>query len=120
MFMAFIKSITSGPVWQFMRGIPWQVWAALGALLLLFIAYSQGKGAGVAQERAKQAQIERKAIERTRGADDAARQKVTKGQDDVRQSNERAREAASGSDDPLRSFADSVRADQTRNRPAAK
>jgi hypothetical protein len=120
MFMAFIKSITSGPVWQFMRGIPWQAYAALGALVLLFIAYSQGKGAGVAQERARHAQIEAQAVKRARLADEAARQEVTKGQDDVRQSNERARQAANTGDDPLRSFADSVRADQTRNRPAAK
>jgi hypothetical protein len=100
--------------------VPERVWIGLAVLAVALVVFQLGKCSGADQERARQAQIERKAIERTRGADDAARQTITKGQDDVRQSNERAREAASGSDDPLRSFADSVRADQTRNRPAAK
>jgi hypothetical protein len=120
MIMAFIKSITSGPVWQFMRGIPWQAYAALGALVLLFIAYSQGKGAGVAQERARQAQIEAQAVKRARLADDAARQEVTKGQDDVRQSNERARQAANAGDDPLGDGLRSLRADNAGARPATR
>jgi hypothetical protein len=120
MIMAFIKPITSRPVWQFLRGIPWQVWAALGALLLLFVAYSQGKGAGVAQERARQAQIEAQAVKQARLADEAARQEVTKGQDDVRQSNERAREAANAGDDPLRDGLRSLRADKAGASPATR
>ena len=113
MIWATIKRIASGPVWQFLRGIPWQAYAALGALLVVFIAYNQGKGAGIAQERARQAQIEAQAVKRARTADDAARQEVTKGQDDVRTSNQRARDAAADSDDPLRAFLDSLRSGKT-------
>lgn len=117
--MAFIKSLASGPVWQFLSRIPWQVYAALGALLVVLFAYSQGKGAGIAQERARQAQIEAQAVKRARTADDAARQEVTKGQDDVRESNQRARDAANAGTDKLGDGLRSLRADQARPSPAA-
>lgn len=40
-------------VWKFARGLPWQVWAALGAALLCWWLYAYGASVGAERERQK-------------------------------------------------------------------
>lgn len=89
--------------WQLSLGI-------LAALVLTHgLAYCEGREDGKNAAEAAQAALDLKATQNARKADAVAAETVTKGQTDVEQANQRAREAADGSSDPLASFADSLR-----------
>lgn len=97
------------PLWGFMKGVPREVWYGIAAVLLfLWIAnaqYDRGYQArSVEYERAA-----REAQERARAADQSAGETVATTRNDTEQGNEQARQAADGSDDPLRSGFDSLR-----------
>jgi hypothetical protein len=77
--------------------------AIAGALVLSHgLAYCEGRKDGKASERAAQAIVEAKAVEKARKADADAGQAVEATKADVEAGNQRARDAAAGSDDPLR------------------
>lgn len=56
----------------FMKSIPWQVWAGVGAILLLGLSYCAGERAGYSKRLAEEAAISAQAIEDARKADDNA------------------------------------------------
>lgn len=81
----------------------WRI--ALGVVGLLAMSHSltycKGRNDGAANERAEQAEVERKAVEKAREADSAAGASVKETNDAIEDGNQRARDAASGSSDPL-------------------
>ena len=82
----------------------WKLYAGVLALAVLAcgLAYCSGRSDGADRCEAKHAEIARKATEKARGADAAAGKAsdATKGAIDAE--NDAARDAAKGSDDPLR------------------
>ena len=101
MIMRIVNAVLSR--WQLSLGI-------LAALVLSHtLAYCEGREDGSNAEKIKQAEVERKAIEEARKRDEAAGAVVRKEQDDVEEKVQRARDAADGSPDPLKSFLDSLR-----------
>ena len=106
--------------WAFLKRVPWQIYAGGVALLLGVGAYCAGDSNGYARRHAEQLEIERKALEKARGADAVAGETVKQSTDEVEQENDEAREAASGSDDPLKSGLDSLRTRTPRSRPSAR
>ncbi|MXP43003.1 hypothetical protein [Allopontixanthobacter sediminis] len=58
----------------FLKGIPWQVWAGIAALLIVGLAYCQGVDAGETKERAKW----EKQVAEIRAERDAAMARATK------------------------------------------
>jgi hypothetical protein len=99
----------------------WQLALGLAAALILShtLAYCDGRSDGRNAAKAEQAALERKAIETARKADQTAAQAVKEGQDNVEAGNGRARDAASGGDDPLRDGFNSLRT-EARPSPAAR
>ena len=85
----------------FLGKVPWQAWAALAAAIALLIFWNVAKGTGEAAVEAEVAKADRKAVETARSADEAAGQTVDSTQTEVEQTNDEARQAATGSDDPL-------------------
>ena len=96
--------------WGAIKSVPAWVWVAFASVAAIWMAYNAGISAGEAQERAKWEEAARKATERAREADSAATGAINETIETVEQGNEQARQAASGSDDPLRSALDSLRA----------
>ncbi len=88
----------------------WKLYLALaGALVLTHgLAYCEGRKDGKASERAAQAIVEAKAAVKVRKADAKAVEAVEATKADVEAGNQRARDAAAGSDDPLKSALDSL------------
>lgn len=90
----------------------------LGAAALLLIVavvagvYFKGRAAGVADTEAKYAEIARKALSQARKADAAAQDTVTTEAGAVAASNDKAREAAANSGDPLAAALESIRSGQ--------
>jgi Flp pilus assembly protein TadB len=104
---------------RYINMVPERVWRWAAVALAAVLLFQLGQCSGADRERARQAQIEAQAAKNARKRDEAAGAAVRREQDDVRESNQRARDAAAGSDDPLRSFLDSLRADKTRPDPPA-
>lgn len=98
-----------GTAWHFLKSVPREIWyIAAAALLLVWIdgrAYDRGysEREAIAQEQARQAQ------ERANEAAQDASETVTETRNEVEQGNAQAREAANGSDDPLRDGLNSLR-----------
>jgi hypothetical protein len=99
----------------------WQI--ALGVVGLLAMSHSltycKGRNDGAALERAKQAQVETKAVAKAREADSAANTAVKETTNAVEESNQRARDASAGSPDPLGDALRSLRR-ETRPDPSAR
>lgn len=85
----------------FLKGLPREVWYCLAAALALYLVYSAGHRAGESEVRAEWVEATRKATERAREADSAAGEVVSDTINDVENGNQRARDAAGQSDDPL-------------------
>lgn len=86
----------------------WKLYAGIAALAVLAcsLSYCKGRSDGVAIERAAQAKAERKQAEKARKADAEARKAQDATVDAIEAENDRAREAAQGSDDPLKAALD--------------
>ena len=82
----------------------WKLYAAIAGALVMShgLAYCTGRDDGKASERAAMAIVEAKAAVKAREADAKAGAAVDAAKADVEAGNERARDAAAGSDDPLR------------------
>jgi hypothetical protein len=93
----------------FLKRIPWQVWCGIAVVAGLFILWNVAGNAGEARVEAEQADTARKATERAREADNAAGKATDDTRNDVEQTNDQARDAADGSDDPLRDGLNSLR-----------
>lgn len=91
--------------WTFLKGVPKEVYYGIAALAALWWAY----GAGQDAKQAEWDKFTRKAEQAAREADRAAGEAVTETINEVEAGNAKAREAANGSDDPLRSAFDSLR-----------
>ena len=87
----------------------WQIALGVAALLVAShtLAYCDGRRDGREAAEAEHAALQAAALERARKADQAAADRVTKGQNDVEAANQRAREA--GGDDRLGAAFDSLR-----------
>ena len=87
----------------------WQIVLGVVALLVAShtLAYCDGRKDGREAAEAEYAALQAAALEKARKADQAAADRVTKGQDDVEAGNQRAREANRG--DPLSDGFDSLR-----------
>lgn len=87
-----------------------KIYAAIAALwaLSLAVSYCTGRDDGKDAERAAQAKAEAVAVTKARKADGEARTVVDETKAGVAAENERAREAAAGSDDPLKSALDAL------------
>lgn len=95
--------------WAFLKGVPREVWYVLAAGLALY-AYGEARHkAGESEVRAEWAEATRKAVEAAREADSAAGEAVTETINEVEAGNAQARDAASGSDDPLAAGLNSLR-----------
>ncbi len=83
----------------------WKLYAAIaGALVMTHgLAYCEGRSDGKRIERAAQAKIEASAAQKARKADADAGKAVEETRATVEAGNQRARDAAEGSDDPLKS-----------------
>ena len=97
-----IWAIASSALGWVKKNVPREVWYALGTLALLWFVYSHGKSVGYGQSEAEHAEVARKAAEQAREADAVSGSVVDQSKNEVEQGNERARDAANGSDDPLR------------------
>lgn len=104
----------------FLKRIPWQLYAGLAAVLVGVGAYCAGDASGYARKEAEQLIIERKALEKARAADAVAGEAVKQATDKTERENDKAREAANGSDDPLRAGLDSLRGEAPRPNPSAR
>ena len=95
----------------YLSGFTFKFWLAVCAALLacLPVAYCKGHGDGENAASAEYEAAARKAVERAREADTAAGETVTETRNEVENGNERARNAANGSDDPLRDGLGSLR-----------
>lgn len=91
--------------WAFLKGVPREVYYALAAIAALWWAYSAGQDA----KQAEWDEHTRKALESAREADSAAGEAVTETRNEVEARNAEARNAANGSDDPLRDGLSSLR-----------
>lgn len=101
MIMTIINTILSR--WQLSFGI-------LAVLVLSHtLAYCEGREDGREAQKSAQAAIDLKAQQKARQGDQDAAQVVEKETDDVEARNQRAKDAAADSDDPLRAFLDSLR-----------
>lgn len=86
----------------FLAKLPWQIWAVLGAFVIVFLAYTAGKREGHAQCEAKHAEIAARAVATARKADGEALGTVKGTKDAVEAENAKARDAAKDSEDPLK------------------
>lgn len=97
------------PVWCFLKNVPREVYYIAAAALLLLWIDGRAYDRGYSDRTAEYEEAARRAQERAREADTDANETVTETQTEVENGNERAREAANGSDDPLRDGLDSLR-----------
>jgi hypothetical protein len=69
MIWAFIKSLASGPVWQFFSRVDWRVWAAVGLLAAFQVhgctQYRKGYNAGETAVLDRLREAEAKAVTRS-------------------------------------------------------
>lgn len=86
-----------------------EVWYGLAAALAFWWLWNTAESAGEARERAKWEQVAREAAERAREADSAATGAIEATRNEVEQTNDQARAAATGSDDPLAAGFDRLR-----------
>lgn len=94
-------------IWGFLKNLPREVWYIAAAAALLWWIDARAYDRGYDARTAEYEQQSRRAQERARAADGQARQTVSDITDRVEAGNERAREAANGSDplgDALRSL----------------
>ena len=92
-----------------LKRVPRDVWYIAGALALVWIVYQHGESVGYDKRDAEYDEAARKAAEAARKADAIAGSVVDQSRNEVEQGNEHAREAANGSDDPLRDGLNSLR-----------
>jgi hypothetical protein len=85
----------------------WRWLAIISAVASL--AWLHGCSTGVEREKDRQAVITAKAVERARKADQNAAAAVSAHKNEVERTNDEARKAAIGSDDPLKAALDSLR-----------
>ena len=104
-----IWAIASSVLGWIKKNVPREVWYALGVLALLWFVYSHGESVGYDKRDAEYDEAARIAAEKAREADAAAAGAVDQSKSEVEQGNEHAREAANGSDDPLRDGLNSLR-----------
>lgn len=100
-----------GKTWSFLKSIPREVWYIFVAALFLWWFAGVQYDRGYDKREAEYAEAARLAAEHARKADTAAGETVTRTTEEVEQGNAKARDAADGSDDPLRSALDSLRED---------
>ena len=86
----------------FLKSIPRDVWYILGALALVWIVFQHGKSVGYAKCKAEYAEAARKAAEKAREADAEAGKVIDSEKGKTDEENQRARDAARGSEDPLK------------------
>lgn len=98
--------------WQFLKGVPREVYYAAAAAIALLLIYNTGRNHGEADVQAAWDSATRAAIQQARDADEAANRAIDNTRNNVEQSNEQARDAATGSDDPLGAGLRSLRAGQ--------
>jgi len=96
----------------FLGKIPREVYYAIAAAVALLLIYNTGRNHGEADVQAAWDAATRAAIQQGRDADESAREAIDNTRQSTEQTNDEAREAASGSDDPLRSGLNSLRARQ--------
>lgn len=87
----------------FLAKLPWQLWVVLAVLLTAWLWGNHRYSQGYAASEAKHAETARKAVTKARTADEAARGTVDAEKRSADATEARAREAAAGSDDPLKS-----------------
>lgn len=97
----------------FLSGFTWKFWLIAIAIVLaaagaqtVRLSWAQAK---IAKMEAAQEKAARKAVERAREADDTAGQVSAGRKQQIEEGNERAKEAARNSDDPLRDGLNSLR-----------
>lgn len=95
--------------WGILKMVPREVWYALAALAVVWFYGNQRYDAGRDECRAEYAEAAREAIEQARQADAVAGEAIQATKDEVEQKNDEARNAAAGSDDPLRAGLDRLR-----------
>lgn len=96
---------------SFVKSLPRELWIGVGVVILLGLIAGLSYCAGGNAETAGQERASREAMETARGADDVAGKAVAEEIDKTEMENENARNAASGSDDPLRDGLNSLRSD---------
>lgn len=104
-----LAKFSIGAVGDFLKSVPSGVWVALAAALLIWWIDSRAYDRGFEAATVQFEEAARKAVGRARRADGAARAKSDETRNNVEADNERARESADGSDDPLKSVFDSLR-----------
>lgn len=97
----------------FLGGIPREVFYAIAAAIALLLIYNTGRNHGEAETQAAWDAATRAAIEQAREADDSAHEAIDNTRTEVEAGNAQARDAANGSNDPLRSGLDSMRRNAT-------
>ena len=71
-------ALYAAKAWGFLKGVPWQVYAAVGAALLLWFVYAEGKDAGREEVMAELREAEAKAVKRSEKAASKADTKAAK------------------------------------------
>ena len=92
----------------------WQIAAGVLALIIAThtLAYCEGREDGRNAAEAEAALVRQKALQRAREADSAATGASERTSENVEAGNQRARDAAAGSDDPLRAALERLRAER--------
>ena len=93
----------------FLSKLPREVWYALAAVVVWWIFSNHYEQQGYDKRTAEYAEIARQAALKAKEADDAALGAVDAEKGAVEASNQKARDAAEGSDDPLKSGLDSLK-----------
>ena len=96
------------PALGFLSKLPREVWYALAAVAAWWVFSSHYEQQGYDKRTAEYAEIARQAALKAQKADEAAIGAVTAETDAVEASNQAARDAAEGSDDPLKSGLDAL------------
>jgi hypothetical protein len=94
---------------SFLAKIPWQVWLVLAVLIAAWFWGNHQLERGKALTEAKYAAARAQAVAKARKADGVAVDTAAAGKASIEEGNDRAQEAASNSDDPLRAGLDSLR-----------
>lgn len=61
-------ALYAAKAWGFLKGVPWKVYAAVGAALLLWFVYAEGRDAGREEVKAELREAEAKAVKRSEKA----------------------------------------------------